>query len=716
MEDHHVRADIRSVEGPRRAATYQRVILQLLEQKVDGLVLCPGPVLPAVATWDRIRQSGIPLALLGSDIAGAPRLTCVTNDSVRCGRLAAELLSKIVPGRPVAAIVGSLDVADHAEKVRGFQEAAGELGQPVAGVFESHDFPALTYPLAKRLLTDEPGVGGLYIGTDNGAEVCRCVWSAGWRERWPWWPPGPSPRSKNICTRKVGAVHVLSKHAQAGRHGHQGACPAPVGWPDPAAVDPHSAPHRDGEQPGPVLSRGSLDAPIHGKISTFRFCPAVRFTPPSPTTHPRDNIMRTILSRISMVAWLLLAAVAPRTASASEADFDHLAGQPANVAPSAYQYRSDRPATENPPEAEFLFTALKHARAARCAGCSGRNPGRSNRSCSVAGGRQGGPQAGPDRPALVSQGGKLKLVVPGGRGNQAPRGRQAVRFGRRPALTYTLDALANDKALDNLIVAVKDGTAFRGFDVPAVQVLAPQTWKPVDLVIEWGFQEGTEKLPFDGRIEVYNGVLGKVAPLAGDQGTRMTGDAGWESRAAGTSRRGVYGPTPLPRLHGHARLAGAGEDRGRQPHDRHRADEVRQFLVHAGRRGSRADPGPRVRFLRRQGRRTRHRGGVPQGACGQGTKDAAAADPRPAGANLGGRDAGGAHGSEGRLSALSAAQGDGADADRRAGAVSQCRLESRRHQHAPRRRPRTPTANGSSATCLTEPWPTKRTSSCGCWT
>ena len=106
-------------------------------------------------------------------------------------------------------------------------------------------------------------------------------------------------------------------------------------------------------------------------------------------------------------------------------------------------------------------------------------------------------------------------------------------------LTYTLDALASDKALDNLIVAVKDGAAAGLPDVPTVQVLAPQTWKPMELVVEWGFQEGTEPLPFDGGIEIYNGVLGKVAPLAGDQGTRMTGAVGWASRAAGTSRRGL---------------------------------------------------------------------------------------------------------------------------------------------------------------------------------
>jgi ABC-type sugar transport system substrate-binding protein len=85
----------------------------------------------------------------------------------------------MAPGRPVAAIVGSRELADHAEKLRGFAEAAGELGLPLAGVGQSHDDPLRSYPLAESLLDEHPGLGGLYIGTDNGAEVCRCVWERG---------------------------------------------------------------------------------------------------------------------------------------------------------------------------------------------------------------------------------------------------------------------------------------------------------------------------------------------------------------------------------------------------------------------------------------------------------------------------------------------------------------------------------------------------------
>ncbi len=231
MEDHHVRAEFCSVARPRSAAAYQRAILRLLDEKVDGLLLCPGPVGPPADAWDRIRQSGIPLALLGTDITAAPRLTCVTNDSARCGRLAAELLAKLAPGRPLAVIVGSRDVADHAEKVRGFAAEADELGLPLAGVYQSDDDPALSYPLTGRLLAEHPDVGGLYIGTDNGAEVCRCVWELGLAGKVAVVATGTFPEIGEYLRRKVvqltffqnmpkqGAtvVEVLARHLLDGR-------------------------------------------------------------------------------------------------------------------------------------------------------------------------------------------------------------------------------------------------------------------------------------------------------------------------------------------------------------------------------------------------------------------------------------------------------------------------------------------------------------------
>jgi hypothetical protein len=71
---------------------------------------------------------------------------------------------------------------------------------------------------------------------------------------------------------------------------------------------------------------------------------------------------------------------------------------------------------------------------------------------------------------------------------------------------------------------------------------AIHVWRKADLLIEWGFKEGTEGLAFDGSIEAtQTGMVGKAAPLPGDQRTTMTDDRTWRS-PGGTGRRGIVVP------------------------------------------------------------------------------------------------------------------------------------------------------------------------------
>jgi hypothetical protein len=66
-------------------------------------------------------------------------------------------------------------------------------------------------------------------------------------------------------------------------------------------------------------------------------------------------------------------------------------------------------------------------------------------------------------------------------------------------------------------------------------------WKYVQAVVEWGFQEGTGKLAFDGSIEsTYDyGRVGSVKPLPGDAATTMAGPRSWKSPASAGARRGI---------------------------------------------------------------------------------------------------------------------------------------------------------------------------------
>ncbi len=78
-------------------------------------------------------------------------------------------------------------------------------------------------------------------------------------------------------------------------------------------------------------------------------------------------------------------------------------------------------------------------------------------------------------------------------------------------------------------------------------------WKRMDVEIEWGFQPGTEKLDFAGRLETHVAMTGPTAPLSQDKGTKVTGGNEWQSRAAANGRRGIvlpvlYAPGSRPGL------------------------------------------------------------------------------------------------------------------------------------------------------------------------
>lgn len=68
-------------------------------------------------------------------------------------------------------------------------------------------------------------------------------------------------------------------------------------------------------------------------------------------------------------------------------------------------------------------------------------------------------------------------------------------------------------------------------------------WKYVEVMIEWGFTKGTEKLAFDGSLEcTQTGMAGKAKPLPGDGQTIVTAERAWESPGAPQGQRGVVMP------------------------------------------------------------------------------------------------------------------------------------------------------------------------------
>ena len=91
--------------------------------------------------------------------------------------------------------------------------------------------------------------------------------------------------------------------------------------------------------------------------------------------------------------------------------------------------------------------------------------------------------------------------------------------------------------------------------VPSIRMICPSlgVWKRMDVEIDWGFQPGTEKADFNGRLDSYVAIAAPVSPLAKDKGTTMKDGHSWQSRSAGKASCGIvvpvlYAPDARPGL------------------------------------------------------------------------------------------------------------------------------------------------------------------------
>ncbi len=92
--------------------------------------------------------------------------------------------------------------------------------------------------------------------------------------------------------------------------------------------------------------------------------------------------------------------------------------------------------------------------------------------------------------------------------------------------------------VDMVAVFLKSG-ANPSSSIPQIRAYGPESWERMDIEIEWGFQPGTERSDYSGRLEGFFGLVEGMTPLAGDPGTALEGRSAWTSPAGTGSRRGI---------------------------------------------------------------------------------------------------------------------------------------------------------------------------------
>jgi hypothetical protein len=219
-------------------------------------------------------------------------------------------------------------------------------------------------------------------------------------------------------------------------------------------------------------------------------------------------------------------------------------GQPVDIAPSAYQYRADRNSGANPPES---WLALMHyANLPLNKPVDLKDPAIRHCLCGLLWEEIRPVQTleltWPEharRPlpgqvtvaALINQGASSSWW-----NNLSSVTQPAVPSISSDGRTYNYAIGQNTCGLVVAVSGVPDATHY---DVPKVRVLVPDTWKKMDIEVEWGFDKSTLAKDYSGRIEAYDGRVGDIKPLAEDGGTQMPDGTSWRSVGQSSSRRGI---------------------------------------------------------------------------------------------------------------------------------------------------------------------------------
>lgn len=91
-----------------------------------------------------------------------------------------------------------------------------------------------------------------------------------------------------------------------------------------------------------------------------------------------------------------------------------------------------------------------------------------------------------------------------------------------------------------LILSTPKRTDTHLYSIPKVRVLAPDTWKSMDIELEWGFDKSTKGKDYSGRIQTYDGRISHLRSLAPQRKTTIAAsNDSWRSTGPEPSRRGV---------------------------------------------------------------------------------------------------------------------------------------------------------------------------------
>jgi len=157
-------------------------VKELLTTDIKALIVTPGDPKRLSPLIDEGEAKGIRVICVATDAPSSHRSTVVCVDPELNGRLAGELLGRLLPLRSQVAIVtGMLRTEDHRKKAEGFSSALPQTcpGAKVVQILEGHEDEDETFVKCVDLLRKLRRLAGLYVSTANCLPVCRALGALG---------------------------------------------------------------------------------------------------------------------------------------------------------------------------------------------------------------------------------------------------------------------------------------------------------------------------------------------------------------------------------------------------------------------------------------------------------------------------------------------------------------------------------------------------------
>ena len=161
---------------PFDAQDFVSVLDRIEPEETDGVAIF-GPETPSVRdAVKRVRDRGVAVVTLVSDLPSSERDHFVGIDNVSAGRTAAQLMGRFIrrPGK-ILFITGSRFSRDHLERRQGFDLVINEEfpNLEVVASFEGRDDPELIYSLLPEVFVNHPNICGIYSSAAGNEGLIR---------------------------------------------------------------------------------------------------------------------------------------------------------------------------------------------------------------------------------------------------------------------------------------------------------------------------------------------------------------------------------------------------------------------------------------------------------------------------------------------------------------------------------------------------------------